>query len=148
MDEESCYQETPRIPTALRFLYASVAIGMFCVLITAAVLEPSPEGMGTHEQLGLSPCYFPEKLGVPCPACGMTTSWAHLMDGNVRASLETNLGGFLLAVACLLSAPWLLFSAIKGRWILIRISDGWILVFLVSWLLVTILDWVIRRLLI
>ena len=118
------------------------------VLLTAAVLEPSPEGMGTHQQLGLSPCYFPKNLGVPCPACGMTTSWAYLMDGNVRASAEVNLGGFVLCITCLFCVPWFAISAIKGRWILMRMTDGRILVFLLSWLLVTMADWVIRRLLI
>ncbi len=117
------------------------------VLITAAILEPSPEGMGTHEQLGLSPCYFPEKLGVSCPACGMTTSWAHLMDGNIQASAEVNLGGVFLALTCLFCVPWFVGSAIKGDWIMLRMTDGRLLVFLVSWLLVTMADWVIRRLL-
>ncbi|MBA62397.1 MAG: hypothetical protein CMJ76_08530 [Planctomycetaceae bacterium] len=125
-----------------------MSLVMAAVLVTAAVLEPSAEGMGTHEQLGLSPCFFPEKLGYPCPACGMTTSWAHLMDGNVHASAEVNLGGFLLAVTCLFCVPWFMISAIKGRWIFMRMTDGRILVFLVSWLLVTMADWVIRRLLI
>jgi len=41
-----------------------------------------------------------------------------------------------------------MLSAIKGRWILMRMTDGRILVFLVSWLLVTMADWLIRRLLI
>ncbi|MBL99896.1 MAG: hypothetical protein CMM06_09415 [Rhodopirellula sp.] len=136
-----------KIPWLLRVLLAVVGLSMAGVLITAAILEPSPEGMGTHEQLGLSPCYFPEKLGVSCPACGMTTSWAHLMDGNIQASAEVNLGGFFLALTCLFCVPWFVGSAIKGDWIMLRMTDGRLLVFLVSWLLVTMADWVIRRLL-
>jgi len=131
-----------------RCILAIAGLAMAGVLVTAALLEPASKGMGTHEQLGLSPCYFPEKLGVPCPACGMTTSWAHLMDGNVRASAEVNLGGFMLCITCLFCVPWFLISAIKGRWIFMRMTDGRILVFLVSWLLVTMTDWVLRRLLI
>ena len=137
-----------KIPRFFRCVLAVASLIVASVLVTAATLEPSRKGMGTHEQLGLSPCYFPERLGVPCPACGMTTSWAHLMKGNVRASAEVNLGGFMLCVTCLLCVPWFMLSAIKGRWILMRMTDGRILVFLVSWLLVTMADWLIRRLLI
>ena len=137
-----------KISRVFRCILAVAGLAMAGVLVTAAVLKPASEGMGTHEQLGLSPCYFPEKLGVPCPACGMTTSWAHFMDGNIRASAEVNLGGFMLCITCLFCAPWFLISAIKGRWILMRMTDGRILVFLVSWLLVTMADWVLRRLLI
>ena len=136
-----------KIPWLLRMALAVTALVMTSLLVTAAVLDPSPAGMGTHEQLGLKPCYFPEKLGIPCPACGMTTSWAHLMNGNVRASAEVNLGGFLLAATSLFCVPWFIVSAIKGHWIFLRMTDGRVLVFLVSWLLVTMADWVIRRLL-
>ena len=35
--------------------------------------------MGTHQQLGLPPCNFVTLTGYPCPACGMTTSFALLV---------------------------------------------------------------------
>ena len=44
------------------------------LLVTARNLEPDPRGFGTHEQLGLTPCYFQELTGHVCLLCGGTTA--------------------------------------------------------------------------
>ena len=119
---------------------------MAAVLGLAATLQPAAAGLGTHQQLGLAPCYFPEKFGFPCPACGMTTSWSYLMDANVVDSARVNLGGFLLAVGCLIAVPWFSATALRGKWVIARLNENWLLVILISWLVLTLLDWVIRRL--
>ena len=54
--------------------------------------------MATHTQLGMPPCNFVVMTGKPCPACGMTTSFALLVRGDVRASLRANWAGTLIAV--------------------------------------------------
>jgi len=68
------------------------------LLATAGQLEPSPTGLGTHQQLGLPPCTMRMLVGIRCPGCGMTTSWSHFTHGQWRQSLSANLGGFLLAI--------------------------------------------------
>src|SRR5207302_1856701 len=58
------------------------AAALVTLLATARMLSPDDRGHGTHEQLGLPPCTFYLTFGRPCPACGMTTSWAWLLRGN------------------------------------------------------------------
>ncbi|MCA9610613.1 MAG: hypothetical protein KC619_33690, partial [Myxococcales bacterium] len=47
--------------------WAVLFSGPLAVLVTAAMLTPSPEGHGTHTQLGLPPCGFLVYTGYPCP---------------------------------------------------------------------------------
>ena len=73
---------------------------LFALLFTAAMLEPNPAGLGTHMQLGLPGCTMYTFSGIRCPGCGMTTSWAHTMNGNLESAIRSNVGGVLL---CFLS---------------------------------------------
>lgn len=97
------------------------------LLITAACLPPHPQGMGTHQQLGLPPCSFVLWFGSRCPACGMTTSWAHLMRGQVLQSAQTNTGGLILGLFTLGLSPWMIVSAVRGRWWIGVLEPHWIL---------------------
>jgi hypothetical protein len=47
----------------------------------------------------------------------MTTAWAWLVRGGVIAAVRANVGGALSAAAALIGVPWLLLSALCGRWI-------------------------------
>src|SRR3954447_16098360 len=58
-----------------RLVLAGVAVCLGTVLGVACWLRPDPRGMGTHQQLGLPPCTFYLYTDVPCPSCGMTTSF-------------------------------------------------------------------------
>ncbi|GAA5509946.1 DUF2752 domain-containing protein [Novipirellula caenicola] len=85
----------------LRGFSLLVGIVPFALLVTASQLSPSEQGLGTHQQLGLPPCSSRILFGIRCPACGMTTSWAHFTQGHWWQSVQANVGGFLLAmVAC------------------------------------------------
>jgi hypothetical protein len=79
-----------------------------------------PRSMATHTQLGLPPCSMVLLTGKPCPACGMTTSFALLAHGDVPNSLHANWVGTLLAFVWLALIPWALTSAIRGRLVGIR----------------------------
>ena len=79
---------TPVRLTVIGRCYAlGVAAACLGVLVTAATITPSPTGTGSHTQLGLEPCQFLARTGVPAPSCGMTTSFAWFVRGNVLASL-------------------------------------------------------------
>ena len=63
---------------------------------------------------------FAKVTGVPCPACGMTTSFALLMRGDLLNSARANWVGTLLASFCLLVIPWTALSVCFGRALLVR----------------------------
>src|SRR5262245_22992061 len=72
-----------------------MAVALVMVFAIAWRLDPYTEdgtarSMATHRQLGLPPCTFMEVTGVPCPSCGMTTSFALLIRGDVANSLRAN----------------------------------------------------------
>lgn len=140
---------TPTLPDArLRFASRLLAAGAgilgLALMIAVRGLEPDPRGYGTHEQLGLSPCLLQQWTGRVCPACGTTTAWAHALRGDIRQAAAANLGGTLLCAVALVGAPWLLISAIAGRWLLVRPTLPWVLTAGTVWLAVTLLDWLWR----
>ena len=75
------------------------------VLATAAWLTPDPSGMGTHRQLGLGGCAVLTMTGLPCPMCGMTTTFTHMAHFQVVEALLNQPFGpvlFLCTVAAAL----------------------------------------------
>jgi hypothetical protein len=92
-----------------------LAAGCLVLLFTAASILPSPTGVGTHEGLGLHGCQFLENTGLPCPSCGMTTSWAWFVRGNLAASAYIQPMGFLLALAAAMTIWAAGYSALSGR---------------------------------
>lgn len=92
------------------------------VLLLAAWFEPAMDGHGTHTQLGLPPCGWVLGMGIPCPSCGMTTSFAHAADGNLLGSFQAQPAGAMLAVGTAMVfvlSVWVLSSgsAIGGFWV-------------------------------
>ena len=111
-----------------RTLNTLLFIGAAFIAVVASNLEPSPDGVGTHLQLGLSSCVMLDKSTLPCPACGWTTSFALVGDARFSDAIITQPFGAFLAVitivlmvvaACEALKPrdcWALFHArFKGR---------------------------------
>ena len=75
-------------------------LAMVCLapLVLATVLSASPDGHGTHEQLGLPRCAWPAAFDAPCPTCGMTTAFAHTLDGDYTRAFLVQPAGMLIAV--------------------------------------------------
>ncbi|MEW4453978.1 DUF2752 domain-containing protein [Bremerella sp. JC817] len=138
----------PNSPSPLRWyqrLMMGVGGAVLAVLLaTAAWLSPSAQGLGTHQQLGLPPCTLVQLTGTRCPSCGMTTSWSHLMKGNVWGSLKANSAGCLLGLLSLFLAPWMLSSAIVGRLTVPAPSDAVLITITVLVVAVTLGDWLVR----
>lgn len=134
----------PKLHWYVRGLFVVFGTGLISLLIVAMCLTPSEKGYGTHTQLGLQPCSLTSIVGVRCPSCGMTTSWAHFVRGNIFQSLKSNSGGTMLALASAIAGPWLLVSGIIGRW-WVRQPNEWVVVAVAAVIVVvTMVDWGIR----
>jgi hypothetical protein len=138
----------------VRLALVGIAFGLMAVFGVAAWLNPYDEAgkalrSETHLQLGLPPCTFRVVTGIPCPSCGMTTSFALLMHGDLANSLRANAVGTLMALFGLLVIPWSLASAVCKRPLFItsleRALLGVVLIFVVllftRWLVVLGLSW-------
>ncbi len=101
-----------------------VGAGLACVFAAAFWINPyapdgTPRTMATHTQLGMPPCNFVVMTGKPCPACGMTTSFALLVRGDVLASMRANWAGSIIAVLWAITMVWAVASGIAGRMLFI-----------------------------
>lgn len=111
-------QGPARATQADRVGAGAVAAACLGVLAIAAFLPPAAEGHGTHESMGLPACAWPAMFDMPCPTCGMTTSFAHAANGGYLDALWAQPLGALLAVgtatAFWLSLHTLLFGSRLG----------------------------------
>src|SRR5438093_9593355 len=98
-----------------RLVAFGIAAACLTVLIIATRLTPSPTGIGSHTTLHLQRCRFELRTGIPCPTCGMTTSFAHFVRGQFLASFYVQPMGMLLALATTLIFWAGLYIALSGR---------------------------------
>ena len=104
-----------RISVYSRLLAFTVSASSIALMTAAVRLRPSPDGIGTHRGMGFLPCNMLVTTGIPCPTCGMTTSFAWFFKGNLLASFYVQPGGFLLALGTGVIALWALYEAVTGR---------------------------------
>ena len=72
----------------VRGTLVGIALALTALFTVAVCLNPyrhdgSARRMETHMQLGLPECTFKHVTGLPCPSCGMTTSFALTMRGDL-----------------------------------------------------------------
>jgi Protein of unknown function (DUF2752) len=106
-------------PLKLTF-WARLTAAIICgaclvILLTAAKLPPSASGTGTHESLGLAQCQFLARTGLPCPSCGMTTSFSHLVRGHLWASIYVQPMGFVIGLLVVATFWVALYTAISAK---------------------------------
>jgi hypothetical protein len=81
-----------------------MACASVAVLAIARRVAPDPSGLGTHVQLGLPPCGFLAWTGLPCPACGLTTAFAHMVRLNPLDAASVHPVGVALCMVVVVSA--------------------------------------------
>jgi hypothetical protein len=116
------------------------------VFALAIYLDPyRPDGAArteeTHRQLGLPPCTFKVATGLPCPSCGMSTSFALLIRGDLSNSLRANAAGTLLGVFSLAFIPWAVVSAYRGHMLFITSWEGALTRVVVIFLVLMLVRW-------
>ena len=123
-----------------------VLVGAVLVILLGVSLRltPDPAGLGTHHQLGLPMCSVRQFLGIRCPSCGMTTSWSHMVRGQVLSAVQANSGGALLALAAAMCGPWLVTSGVRGRWLIGRPAEEIVVVAGITIIVVTLIQWTLR----
>jgi hypothetical protein len=97
-----------------------VAAGVTVVAMLAAI-DPDPRGLGTHEQLGMAPCGWPERFGMPCPTCGVTTAACHLVHLSPWRALVTQPFGAALAAVGLFVAATAAADLVRGHSFVARV---------------------------
>lgn len=113
----------------VRVSLLAIGIMLVGVFALAAYLNPynadgSPRSMATHTTIGLPPCNFVELTGKPCPSCGMTTSFALLVRGDVGNSLGANWVGTVIAAVWAALLVWCFASAAAAKLFLIPRDRG------------------------
>ncbi len=148
LDEPEVVLDEPVLRAWLRCLLVAIALGLCTVFGIAIYLNPYREdgearSMETHRQLGLPECTFKELSGKPCPSCGMTTSFALLVRGDVISSLRANFVGTLLATVGLAFIPWALGSAWRARYFWIESLEWFLPRFIVLFLVLLLTRWAV-----
>jgi hypothetical protein len=147
-DENDYPADSPDLTWWVRGTLLFIVGGLIGVFTLAVLLNPynpdgTPRTMGTHTgpPLNLPDCTFKVVTGIPCPACGMTTSFSLLMHGDPINSLRANWVGTGLAVFCLLLIPWGIASIWLKRPLFIASLEKGLAISVVIFLIFMMLRW-------
>ena len=81
-----------------------ILAGCVSAVVVGTWLTPDHSGVGTHTALGFPPCGFYTITGIPCPTCGVTTSFVLAAHLRFEESFLVQPLGFLVFIAVCLSA--------------------------------------------
>jgi hypothetical protein len=129
---------------------ALVCLASFLIVIFSIAIYLNPyqgdgtaKRWGTHQGLGLPPCTFQEQTGYPCPSCGMTSSFALLIRGDLWHSLQANFAGTMLGSFCLFLIPWSLASIFKQRLLFVRSFEMMLTIVVSTLMAVMMMRWAV-----
>jgi len=134
----------PQLSLSIRISSGALCLFLIAGFLLAANLSPSPRGYGTHQQLGLPPCSIQVLFGIPCPSCGMTTSFCWFVRGEILQSARANLAGLYLATICALLIPWTAAISLWNRVLLIKNPLYWASVLGCLYFLIAVVQWGVR----
>jgi len=97
-----------------RIFNISLLLGGGAILLISYFLRPDPRGFGTHQQLFLPPCPFRWLTHLPCPSCGLTTSFAYFAKGDWMMAWKTHPLGPLLFIFLVLFEFLIIKSLLQG----------------------------------
>jgi hypothetical protein len=125
-----------------------IALGLTVLFAVAAYLNPyrsdgSARRMETHMQLGLPECTFKHVTGLPCPSCGMTTSFALTMRGDLSDAVRANSVGVVLALTLLAAIPWCIASVLFRRTLFVQSAERALMVFVIGLLSLMLVRWAV-----
>ncbi len=127
---ESKYLPRPAYSRQDQAQYLSLLVFASAALIIARLLSPSPHGVGTHEQLGLPPCFFLTLTSLPCPSCGLTTSFAHAARLHFYEALLAQPFGLLAFFLTILLIPltcYLIYRRVPWQRLLQARTTDWVM---------------------
>ena len=132
----------------VRGTLVGVALGLTALFAVAAYLNPygsdgAARRMETHLQLGLPECTFKRVTGLPCPSCGMTTSFALMMHGDFSDAMRANSVGVMLALTLLAAIPWCLASALWRRTLFVLSAERALMVIVIGLLSLMLVRWAV-----
>ena len=110
-----CLGPPVAVGPGLRVVAGLIAVVLLAVLGLARWLPPDERGFGTHERLGLPPCGLILTSGLPCPSCGMTTSFSLMMHGRPVDSFMAQPAGAVLSLGAMLGLILACQTVVTGR---------------------------------
>lgn len=97
------------------FVFLLPLAGLALIVTFAFFVEPDARGFGTHEKLGLPSCKMMDWFGVPCPGCGVTTSFALASRGHLLDSIRNQPFGIVVVLGVLVATVWAVRGHARGR---------------------------------
>lgn len=88
-----------------RLIYLTVPVVSSTAILLGRMVTPSPDGVGTHQQLGLPACLMLTLTGIPCPSCGLTTSFSHAAHLEFSQAMHVQPFGLLIFLLAVASIP-------------------------------------------
>ena len=92
-------------------------VGAAAIIIAAHLLPPDPRGYGTHRHILRVECFFHRITSLPCPGCGLTTSFALAARGKWAEAFAAHyLGpaGYIATWVVLIWAIWGALGYVRG----------------------------------
>jgi len=111
------------------------------ILALSLWLKPDGRLYGTHQQLGLPPCSSRVLLGIPCPSCGLTTSFTLMSHGHLVRAFQAHYLGPVLYAGMLGYLALLVAFLVRGQrvrmywpsWVPYVLLFGGLAVYLLAW---------------